>query len=43
MPFYTNMMEGDRYLHVLHFLHFTDNRNETDMTDYGQHETYLKF
>jgi hypothetical protein len=29
-PFYSNTIKRDRYLHVLHFLHFADNRNETD-------------
>jgi hypothetical protein len=27
-PLYSNMMKQDRYLHILLFLHFTDNRNE---------------
>ena len=31
--FYTNAMKRDRFLHILHFLHFTDNNNEPDMTD----------
>ena len=26
-------MKRDRYFHVLRFLHFTDNKNEPDMTD----------
>jgi len=26
-------MKWDRYLHILHFLHFTDNKNEPDMTN----------
>jgi len=26
-------MKQDRYFHILHFLRFTDNKNETDMTD----------
>ena len=29
-PFYTNMMQWDTCQHILHFLHFTDNRNESD-------------
>ena len=32
-PFYGTMMKLDRYLHILHYLHFTDNRNESDRTD----------
>jgi hypothetical protein len=28
MPFYSNMMKQDRYLHILQVLHFADNRNE---------------
>jgi hypothetical protein len=31
--FYSSAMEQDRYLHFLHSLHFTDNKNEPDMTD----------
>ena len=27
------MMKRDRYLHILRYLHFTDNRNEPDKTD----------
>jgi len=27
------MMKRDRYLYILRYLHFTDNRNETDRTD----------
>ena len=27
------MMNRDRYLHILRYLHFTDNRNEPDTTD----------
>ena len=26
-PFYGTMMKRDRYLHILRYLHFTDNRN----------------
>ena len=26
-------MKWDRYLHILRYLHFTDNRNEPDRTD----------
>ena len=32
-PFYGAMMKRDRYLHILRYLHFTDNRNEPDRTD----------
>jgi len=32
-PFYGNAMKRDRFFHILRFLHFTDNRNEPDMTD----------
>ena len=32
-PFYSTMMNQDRYLHILRYLHFTDNRNEPDRTD----------
>jgi len=32
-PFYGTMMKQDRYLHILCYLHFTDNRNEPDRTD----------
>ena len=32
-PFYGTMMNRDRYLHILRYLHFTDNRNEPDRTD----------
>ena len=32
-PFYGTMMNRDRYLHILCYLHFTDNRNESDRTD----------
>ena len=40
-PFYGNCMKWDRFFHILHFLHFTDNKNEPDMTHensdgYGQ-------
>jgi len=31
--FYSTMMKQDRYLHILRYLHFTDNRNEPDRTD----------
>jgi hypothetical protein len=31
--FYSSAMKWDIYLHILRFLHFTDNKNETDMTD----------
>ena len=31
--FYGSAMKQDRYFHILHFLHFTDNKNEPDMTD----------
>ena len=26
-------MKRDKFFHILHFLHFTDNKNEPDMTD----------
>jgi hypothetical protein len=29
-PFYSNTMKRDRFLHILTFLHFTDNTNEID-------------
>ena len=32
-PFYSTMMKRDRYLHILRYLPFTDNRNEPDRTD----------
>ena len=32
-PFYGTMMKQDRYLHILRYLHFTDNRNEPDRKD----------
>ena len=32
-PFYGTMMKRDRYLHILRYLHFTDNRNEPDRKD----------
>ena len=28
-----NAMKQDRFFHILHFLHFTDNKNEPDMMD----------
>jgi len=31
-PFYSTMMKRDQYLHILRYLHFTDNRNEPDRT-----------
>ena len=31
--FCSNAMKWDRYFHILRFLHFTDNKNEPDMTD----------
>jgi hypothetical protein len=33
MAFYRNTMKRDRFLHILRFLHFSDNRNEPDKTD----------
>ena len=30
---YSTMMKQDQYLHILIYLHFTDNRNEPDRTD----------
>jgi len=32
-PFCGTMMKWDRYLHILRYLYFTDNRNEPDRTD----------
>jgi hypothetical protein len=32
-PFYGTMMKRRRYLHILRYLHFTDNRNEPDRTN----------
>ena len=32
-PFYRITMKQDRYWHILRFLHFTDNRNDTHNTD----------
>ena len=31
--FYSNAIKRDRFFHILRFLHFTDNKNEPDMTD----------
>jgi hypothetical protein len=31
-PFYSNMMKWNRYLHIPHFMHFTENRNGADST-----------
>ena len=31
--FYGNTMSWDRYLHIIRFLHFTDNKNEPNMKD----------
>ena len=33
IPFYGTLMKWDRYLHILSYLHFTDNRNEPDRMD----------
>jgi hypothetical protein len=33
VPFYSKMMKRDRYLHILWFLHFTDNKKGMDRTD----------
>jgi len=30
---YSSTMKWDRYLHILHFLHFIDNNNEPEMRD----------
>jgi hypothetical protein len=35
--FYSNAMKRDIYFHILHFLHFTDNKNEPNMTDENSH------
>jgi len=32
-PFYGTMMKWYQYLHILRYIHFTDNRNEPDRTD----------
>ena len=32
-PFYSTVMKWDRYLHILSYLQFIDNRNEPDRTD----------
>jgi len=32
-PFYGTMIKWDRYLHILRYLHSTDNKNEPDRTD----------
>ena len=32
-PFFGTILKWDRYLHILCYLHFTDNRNEPDRTD----------
>jgi hypothetical protein len=32
--FYRSAMKLDRYFHILRFLHFTDNKNDPDMTDW---------
>jgi hypothetical protein len=32
-PFYSSTMKRDRYLDILHSLHFTDNKNEPGMTE----------
>jgi len=32
-PFYSTMKKRRRYLHILSYLHFADNRNEPDRTD----------
>ena len=32
-PLYGTMMKRNRYLHILRYLHFTDNKNEPDRTD----------
>jgi hypothetical protein len=33
MAFYRNTMKQDRFLHILRFLHFSDNKNKPDKTD----------
>jgi hypothetical protein len=32
-PFYSNTIKRDRFLHILCFLHFVDNRKEIDKND----------
>jgi hypothetical protein len=46
--FYGNAMPRDRYLHILHFLHFTNNKKVPDiktkiMTGYGKLEICMTF
>jgi hypothetical protein len=31
--FYSTIRKRDRYIHILRFVHFTDKKNEPDMTD----------
>jgi hypothetical protein len=33
IPFYTNTMKCDRFLHILRFLHFSDNMNQPNKND----------
>jgi hypothetical protein len=45
-PLYSNMLKRDGFIHIICFLHFSDNRNEADGTDENYdrlYETYLKF
>ena len=47
-PFDGTIIRWDRYLYVLRYLHFTDNRNESDrrdenLADRGRYENCLKF
>ena len=41
-PFYGTMMKRDRYLHILRYLHFTDNRNEPDRTVHAR-DKFIEF
>jgi len=35
IPFYTNTMKCDRFLHILRFLHFTVNMNQSHNNDHN--------
>jgi hypothetical protein len=41
--FYTNAMKRDRFLHILRFLHFTDNKNEHMLSRLPQLGISLKY
>jgi len=38
--FYSIMMKWDRYLHILHYLYFTDNRNAPNRTEENFHRLW---